>query len=97
MALDRQGYASLLPNHDMPSLKANDERSQSTRALPSGSRNIACVPWSDFVGGNSKETPLAPSSSWTARMSSTDTTMIRYMLGSKVSDQLTSISEVGEF
>ena len=55
------GYVA--PNHDVRSLEANDERSQSTRALPSGSRNIACLPLSDSVGGNSKKTPLATSSS----------------------------------
>ena len=49
-----QSYVSRRPNHDVPSLKANDERSQSTMALPSGSRNIACVPLSDSVGRNSK-------------------------------------------
>jgi hypothetical protein len=46
-----------------PSLKADDECSQSTRALPSGSRNIACVPLESSVGGRSKKTPLATSSS----------------------------------
>ena len=96
LALRLQNYVSRRPNHDVCSLEANDERSQSTRALPSGSRNIACVPLSDAVSGNSKETPLATRSSWNARMSSVATTMTRYMLGSKESDQVTSISELAE-
>ena len=58
-----QNYVSRSPNHDVRSLKANDERSQSTIALPSGSRNIAWVPLSDSVGRNSKKTPLARRSS----------------------------------
>src|SRR5829696_7566370 len=94
LALRLQNYVSRRPNHDVCSLEANDERSQSTRALPSGSRNIACVPLSDTVGPNSKETPLATRSSWNARMSSVATTMTRYMLGSKESDQVTSISRL---
>src|SRR5215212_3756303 len=95
-ALRLQSYVSRCPNHDVRSLKANDERSQSAMALLSGSRNIACVPLIDSVGGNSKKTPLATRSSWNARMSSVATTMTRYMLESKESDQLTSISEVAE-
>ena len=63
LALRLQSHVSRRPNHDVRSLEANAERSQSTRALPSGSRNIACVPLSDSVGGNSKKTSLATSSS----------------------------------
>src|SRR5215203_1303148 len=47
--------------------------SQSIKGLPSGSRNIACVPLGVCVGANSKSIPLATSSSWIAWMSSVAT------------------------
>jgi hypothetical protein len=62
--LHLRGYVSLDPEPRCAlSLKADDDCSQNTRALPSGSRNIACVPLESSVGGRSKKTPLALSSS----------------------------------